>query len=448
MSLYEPLNLDNIWISTGDVPFRADFPPLYEPFRPPSPDWWMQNSGYVPYRPWPGKVSIPNLVQNIDIPDIDWSKSMQQTFEYYTVDPKNWRDVERIETVKSSNCNHDMTSETRGSSTITTTELIPENYIRTYMICRQGGYEKRICLGTYLYMTSQDNYNGVCHNYSMTGYTPLVELKEKLAPIGYFVYGRIRGLENAPNVSAAITSIIENNTRCKLLNGVVIDEPLLNNFVAQPSDNWLRIVNNLLTASEKNKYMITVDEWGKICLRNAPTADAMQPKFIYTDDNSSILLPDLDMSDDLFEIPNVIELIFVGNSAYTAVRAIARNDDEASIVSTVNRKREIWRRYSINNISIPADVEATPEAIEEYVTAQAETLLEKLSTVQKTITYSHGYCDVKVGDCVLINYEKAGFTNVKAIVTSQKIKCEPGCQVDETAVYTKKLWKRGGTNAG
>ena len=446
--LYEPLNLDNIWISTGDVPFRADFPPLYEPFRPPSPDWWMQNSGYVPYRPWPGKVSIPNLVQNIEVPDIDWSKSMQQTFEYYTVDPKNWRDVERIETVKSSNCNHDMTSETRGSSTITTTELIPENYIRTYMICRQGGYEKRICLGTYLYMTSQDNYNGVCHNYSMTGYTPLVELKEKLAPIGYFVYGRIRGLENAPNVSAAITSIIENNTRCKLLNGVVIDEPLLNNFVAQPSDNWLRIVNNLLTASEKNKYMITVDEWGKICLRNAPTADAMQPKFIYTDDNSSILLPDLDMSDDLFEIPNVIELIFVGNSAYTAVRAIARNDDEASIVSTVNRKREIWRRYSINNISIPADVEATPEAIEEYVTAQAETLLEKLSTVQKTITYSHGYCDVKVGDCVLINYEKAGFTNVKAIVTSQKIKCEPGCQVDETAVYTKKLWKRGGTNAG
>jgi len=446
--LYEPINLDDIWASAGDVPFRGDFPPLYEPFRPATPDWWLQNSGYVPYRPWPGKVSIPNLVQSIDIPDIDWSKSMQQTFEYYTVDPKNWRDVERIETVKSSNCNHDMTSETRGSSTITTTELIPENYIRTYMVCRQGGFEKRICLGTYLYMTSQDSYNGICHNYSMTGYTPLVELKEKLAPIGYFVNGRIRGLENAPNISAEITSIIENNTRCKLLNGVVIDEPLLNNFVAQPSDNWLQIVNNLLTASEKNKYMIIVDEWGKICLRNSPTADTMQPKFIYTDDNSSILLPDLDMSDDLFEIPNVIELIFVGNSAYTAVRAIARNDDEASVVSTVNRKREIWRRYSINNISIPADVEVTPEAIEEYVTAQAETLLEKLSTVQKTITYSHGYCDVKVGDCVLINYEKAGFTNVKAIVTSQKIKCEPGCQVDETAVYTKKLWKRGGTNAG
>lgn len=32
---------------------------------------------------------------------VDWSASMQQSFEYYIVDPGTWKDTERIRTVKS-----------------------------------------------------------------------------------------------------------------------------------------------------------------------------------------------------------------------------------------------------------------------------------------------------------------------------------------------------------
>ena len=64
-----------------------------------------------------------------------------------------------------------------------------------------------------------------------------------------------------------------------------------------------------------------------------------------------------------------------------------------------------------------------------------------MSKNKYTITYTHGYCPVRVGDCVRLNYSRAELNGVKAKVISQSIKCEPGCPVTEKAVYTAKLWR-------
>ena len=64
-----------------------------------------------------------------------------------------------------------------------------------------------------------------------------------------------------------------------------------------------------------------------------------------------------------------------------------------------------------------------------------EKLLKELSSIEYTITYTHGYCPVHVGDCVRLNYSRAGLNNIKARVISQDIKCETGCSVTETAVF-------------
>ena len=71
----------------------------------------------------------------------------------------------------------------------------------------------------------------------------------------------------------------------------------------------------------------------------------------------------------------------------------------------------------------------------------AEQLLRELSTVEYSVTYSHGYCPTRLGDCVRLNYSRAGINGVKAKVVSQSIKCEPGCPVTEKAVFTTKLWR-------
>ena len=85
------------------------------------------------------------------------------------------------------------------------------------------------------------------------------------------------------------------------------------------------------------------------------------------------------------------------------------------------------------------NIEAT---IENLVKAQeyAEKTLKELSSLEYSITYTHGYCPVRIGDCVRLNYSRAGIYNVKAKVISQNIKCESGCPVTEKAVFTTELW--------
>ena len=74
--------------------------------------------------------------------------------------------------------------------------------------------------------------------------------------------------------------------------------------------------------------------------------------------------------------------------------------------------------------------------IDEYATQ----LLKSLSSLEYTLSYKHAYCPVRLGDCVRLNYKRAGIVGVKAKVISQTIDCVPGCPVTEKAVFTTKLW--------
>lgn len=440
--LKESIDPDS-WLIDDDIPFRLDFPPLI-PSAVPS-DAWLQDKGWDPRRPWPEHRSIIQKVQTIpNIPDVDWTKSMQQTFEFYTVDPNNWYDDQKLENIISCDLTHDLTSDKRGNASISVTEPLPESYIRTYLVVTQAGYMHKICLGTYLYMTSSDSFDGMKHNITMTGYTPMVELEEKLPPLGFHVIGitNRKHSGNAPMVTDAIKDIVTTYTRCEIENRTVIQKPLLNDFVAGPNDNFLTVINNILNASSLQQYILTVDEWGTIIVKDKPVLEDAIPTYIYTDDNSSILLPSLDTNDDIYGIPNVVEVLYTGDKRLPAIRVIVKNEDPTSIVSIPARGREIAKRFTINNIAAPVN-DYSEAAVRAQVTAQAERLLEAASTISKTISYSHGYCDVKVGDTVLINYERAGVTGIRAKVVSQRISCKPGCQVDEQAVYTKKLWNRG-----
>ena len=441
--LIESVDIYNSWLISDDIPFRWNFPPLI-PTNMPS-DSWLQDKGWDPRRPWPDHRSIIQKVQTIpNIPDVDWTKSMQQTFEFYTVDPNNWYDDQKLENIISCDLTHDLTSDKRGNASITVSEPLPECYIRTYLVVTQAGYMHKICLGTYLYMTSSDSFDGMKHNITMTGYTPMVELEEKLPPLGFHIVGitNRKHSSDAPMVTDAIKDIVTTYTRCEIENKTVIQKPLLNDFVAGSNDNFLTVINNILNASSLQQYILTVDEWGTIIVKDKPVLEDAIPTYIYTDDNSSILLPSLDTNDDIYGIPNVVEVLYTGDKRLPAIRVIVKNEDPTSIVSIQSRGREIAKRFTITNIAAPVN-DYSEAAVRAQVTAQAERLLEAASTINKTISYSHGYCDVKVGDTVLINYERAGVTGIRAKVVSQRISCKPGCQVDEQAVYTKKLWNRG-----
>ena len=349
----------------------------------------------------------------------DWTKSMQQTFEYYIVDPKSWRDTKLLDNVKSCTITRDSETATLESATIDVNESLGECYIRVYLITIQNGVKEKFPLGTFIVQTPSSSFNGKVREVSMDAYSPLLELKESPPPIGYSV---LKG----DNILEKVYLITRENVRAPVVK-TDCDKTLFNDFVAETDDTWLTFNTDLLANA---KYLYDLDEMGRVLFSPKQDTASLQPIWTYTDDNGSILYADLNMKHDLYGIPNVVEVIYSNGKEQYYSRVV--NDDVNSPISTVNRGREIIHRVS--NPDIIGD--PTKNQIQEY----AEQLLRELSSIEYTISYKHGYCPVRIGDCVRLNYMKAGVTNIKAKVVSQTIKCSSGCEISEKAVFTNKLW--------
>ena len=350
----------------------------------------------------------------------DWLSSMTQTFEYYMVDPNTWKDSKLIDNVISCTINRDAEAETLGSATIDIAESLGECYIRVYLITIQNGVKEKYPLGTYLVQTPSSSFDGKIRDVSMDTYTPLLELKEGMPPLGYSVAKK-------ENVMDMVYRLTREHARAPVITPNCTKK-LFYDFVANTDDTWLSFLIDLMANA---KYKFSLDEMGRILFAPDQDTASLQPVWTYTDDNSSILYPDLTMDHDLYGIPNVVEVIYSsGNEQYYAK---VENNDSNSPISIANRGREIL--YRATNPSIIGD--PTDNQINQY----AEKLLRDLSTLEYRVSYSHGYCPVRIGDCVRLNYSRAGLKNVKAKVISQTITCEPGCPVSETAVFTTKLWR-------
>ena len=350
----------------------------------------------------------------------DWLSSMQQTFEYYVVDPNTWKDNKLIDSVVSCTIERNLETDTLGSATIDMTESVGECYIRAYLITIQNGVKEKHPLGTFLVQTPSFSFNGKITSMSVDAYTPLLELKENPTPLGY-------SLSKNMNIMDMAYNLVREHARAPVVKTTASDT-LYNDFVSNTDDTWITFISDLLANA---KYRFDLDELGRILFAPKQETESLQPVWTYDDSNSSILYPDISTDQDLYGIPNVVEVIYSKNNEYYYSRVV--NDDPNSLTSTVNRGREITRRETDPSFS----GEPTQRMIDEY----AERLLKELSSIDCTITYSHGYCPVRIGDCVRINCKRANLTDIKARVISQSIKCTPGCQVSEKAVFTTKLWR-------
>lgn len=422
----------------------------------------------------------------------NWSAAMEQTYEFYTAAPvKNdngetirWMDVKRLACIKSCNINRDLEVETLGSATFDVTDLVGECYIRVYLVTTQNGVTEKHPLGTFLGQTPSSSFDGKSRSVSMDAYTPLIELKEKSPPIGFYI-------KRGEDIMYHAHVLMNENMRGPISKPVLPSTKLSYDFIADTGDNWLTFLRDLISASTTStyyvvkfnedgnfvrttevleaapdagvvqvtdkttsndtvymymkdgeqkyycavegivKYKLDIDEQGVVMYMPDQDIESLAPVWTYTDDNSSILYPELNMDHDLYGIPNVVEVIYADSETYIESRIV--NDDVNSPVSTVNRGREIVHR--VMNPDIHG--EPTQKVVDKY----AEDLLSALSSVEYKISYTHGYCPVRPGDCVRLNYTRAGLTNVKAKVIRQNIKCETGCSVSETAVFTSKLWR-------
>ena len=424
---------------------------------------------------------------------VDWSASMQQSYEFYEVDPDTWTDKQRLNIVTKCSISRDAEQETLGSATFDITDLINECYIRVYLITIQNGIKEKHPLGVFLCQTPSSNHDGMVRSVSVDAYTPLIELKENQPPIGYYVAKDTDVMETAHD-------ILNENMRAPVGDVITPSTKLNDNFVSSSDDSWLSFVRDLISVSTYPKYYkvivdsgeyhrlaqeieypyeykdkvsvvenakttnddivytytdnsgstnyftavssgivkyrLELDEMGRVIFAPDQDVDRLTPAWTYTDDNSSILHAEVSMSHDLYGIPNVVRVIWNSvnsDGKIVNMESVVTNDDPDSPTSTVARGRRI--EYRVSNPNIHGD--PTKELLDEY----AEQLLSALSSVEYSISYTHGYCPVRLFDCVRFNYTRAGLTDIKAKVISQQINCETGCTVSEKAVFTKKLWR-------
>lgn len=331
-----------------------------------------------------------------------------------------WKDIERVENVISSSINWDSSAETLGSASINVNEPLGECYIRIYLITIQNGVREKHPMGTFLVQTPSYTFDGKTKNITLDAYTPLLELKENYPPLGY-------SLMKGENIMDRAYVITREQLRAPVYK-TAHSEVLNTNFVASLNETWISFLNDLI---KNAKYNFSLDELGRILFTPEQDTKSLQPVWTYTDDNSSILYPSLDIDHDLYGIPNVVEVIYSKENTY--LYGVAINDDSDSPISTINRGRKITHR--VTNPEIVGN--PTQAQIQEY----AEQTLREVSTMEYTITYKHAYCPVRVGDCVRLNYTRAGLNGIKAKVISQSIECVPGCPVTEKAVFTAELWR-------
>lgn len=351
---------------------------------------------------------------------IDWTESMDQTFEYYEVDPVTWKDTKKIDNVTSSSINRDSGTDTLGSASIDMENTVGECYIRIYLIAKQNSITQKESLGTFLIQTPSSSFDGKTRKVSVDAYTPLLELKENPTPLGY-------ALLKDDNVMREAYLLARDNCRVPVVE-TTSDKLLTANFVSNTDDTWLSYIRDLIAQA---KYTFGLDELGRILFTPVQKTEELQPKWTFNDDNSSILFPELTLKHDLYKVPNVVEVVC--STGATKMFSRVENNDPSSPTSIIKRGREILYRDTNPDIhGYP-----TQAQLDEY----AENLLSNLSSVEYSVSYSHAYCPVTIGDCVRLNYKKAGLKDVKAKIISQSISCKPGCTVKETAVFTKKLWK-------
>ena len=288
----------------------------------------------------------------------DWTQSMEQTFEYYIVDPGSWCDKAQLTDVIQSNIEWDSDADTLGSATFDMSSLLGECYIRVYLITIQNGIKEKFPMGTFLVQTPKSNFDGRYQKVSIDAYTPLLELKENPPPIGYSI---LKG----GNVMSNTYKILRDNMRAPVVETTATDK-LYNDFVANTSDSWLTFTKDLVANA---KYNLGLDEMGRVLFLPDQDAASLQPVWTYTDDNSSILYPDISLEHDIYGIPNVVEVLYSGSHDNYYARVV--NDDPNSLTSTVNRGREIIHR--VTDLQLAG--EPTDRQIKDYATTLPDLFL-------------------------------------------------------------------------
>lgn len=332
---------------------------------------------------------------------MDWRKGFGAACYVKTVDPSTWRDINRIEITGGSISK--ISSELRESADIDCVNYAgkTEQWIRVYLDAFQEGDSKHEALFTGLACVPSVDRDGAMRRCQIECYSVLKPAQDVLLQRGWYAPEGMDGAELVKTLLATTPAPIEVEK-----GSAALLEPI----VAEDGESCLSMACKILNVIG---WRIRIGGDGMITV--CPKASAVSA--IFDPEENDVVEPKITTSSDWYGCPNVFRAVNHG------VAAIARDDDEDSIFSTVSRGREIWMEEM--NCSLNDG-----ETVEEYAMRR----LKEEQTRAETISYKRRYNpDVQVGDKVQFRYHGHGIVG-EYTVTEQSIDLSYPAKISEKSV--------------
>lgn len=329
---------------------------------------------------------------------MDWDKGFSASYYATIVDPDTWQDQKRIE-ITGGSINRTLT-DLRESADIDCVNFEEgyENWIRIYLDARQAGEAAHLPLFTGLASSPERNIDGMHTQNRLQCYSVLKPASDILLPKGYYA---ARGFE-AGRVIAKLLKV------CKAPIQVNSEPRRLSDYIiAEQGETNLTMVNKILDATGC-RLRITGNGTIEIC------DEATEPVATFSALKNDSIETKITVLYDMFDCPNVVRVISGNDSE------VIRDDDPDSPLSTVSRRREVWKEDS--SVTLYDG---------ETLKAYAKRRLREMQRVAMAAQYDRRYHpNVLPTDIIRLNYPAQKLVG-DFCVKSQKITLGHGARTSE-----------------
>lgn len=279
-----------------------------------------------------------------------------------------------------------------------------------YRFTDENGDTATNALGTFFCSVSNPTYSG-----AMVSGTADLESVLRIPSMG--MYGRYYTVAAGTNAVAKAVEIIEGL-------GLRTNRPsssyvLKRDVVYDPDDSWLTIVNDLLSMA--GYASCWPDAYGTVQMAPYVEPQERQPVFTFRDDERSVMLPDVPVSDNAEEIPNVVYLTY--ETEEESLWASSRNADRNSRASTVARGYEVPVSETVNELS----GDTKDERLAALKRAARSKLLDNSSAIEY-VEWGFPWLPLQPNDSIEIDYLTAGL-NWRGALTSMEVSVGGHCSV-------------------
>lgn len=312
---------------------------------------------------------------------MNWNQGF--TFKIYgrVVDENSFGDKDQFDIVSGDIAKTD--TELRESANITVQNYVPngEQWIRIYMDCSQDSDRYHVPIFTGLATSPSRDIDGTVQETKMECYSVLKPLEDVLLPRGWYARAYREPNRILDELFEPIKAPVSYDSDLHVLESHIL---------AEDGETNLSMLDKLL---ESLNLTLRIDGYGNVAVR----ATQNIPVATFTPNGFDIIEPQLTYKNDWYGCPNVYMAID------DELMAIARDDDENSPLSTVNRHREIW-----------AEDDGVDLADNETLAEYARRMLKKAQMHVETLSYKRRYVpNIEIGDTIRLRYpEFAGIYRV------------------------------------